>query len=87
MKGKNYRIIQNEKEFFALVSVAQWIECQPLNQRVAGSIPGLGCGPGSQWGARERQSHIDVSLPLSLFPFPSLKINKILKKKMSLRLY
>ena len=28
-----------------------------------------------------RQPHTDVSLPLFLLPFPSLKINKILKKK------
>ena len=36
----------------ALAGVAQWIECRPVNQRVAGSIPswgtGLGCGPGPQ---------------------------------------
>ena len=33
-----------------LPCVAQWIECQPVNQRVTGSIPSqgtcLGCGPG-----------------------------------------
>ena len=60
----------------ALAGVAQWIQCQPENQRVAGLIPSqgtcLGCGPDPQWGAHERQPHIDVSLP----PFPSLKINK-----------
>ena len=53
----------------------------PVNQRVAGSIPVystcLGCGPGSQWGARERQPHTDVSLPF--FPLP-LKINTKNKK-------
>ena len=32
----------------------------------------LGCGPGLQWGVCERQSHMDVSLPLFLPPFPSL---------------
>ena len=66
----------------ALAGVAQWIECWPMNQRVAGSIPSQGtclcCGPGPQWGRgmHERQPHIDVSLPL--FPsFPlSLKINE-----------
>ena len=26
----------------ALVGVAQWIECQPANQRVAGSMPSQG---------------------------------------------
>ena len=31
---------------------------------------------GPQWGARQRQPHIDVSLPLFLLPFTSLKINK-----------
>ena len=35
-----------------LTGVAQWIECQPANQRVAGSIPSqgtyLGCRPGPQ---------------------------------------
>ena len=55
----------------ALAGVAQWIECQPVNQRVASSIPsqgaGLGCGPGPQLGARKRQPHIDVSLS----PLPS----------------
>ena len=61
-----------------VVGVAQWIELQTENQRVNGSIPsqgtGLGCGPGPQWGegVHERQTHIDVSLPLFLPPFPSL---------------
>ena len=36
----------------ALAGVAQWIEHQPANQRVAHSIPSqgtcLGCGPGPQ---------------------------------------
>ena len=60
----------------ALGSVAQWTECQPVNQRVTVSTPSQGtcldCGPGRQWGAHERQPHIDVSLPLFLLPFPSL---------------
>ena len=63
-----------------LAGVAQWTECQPVNQMVAGSIPSqgtcLGCGTGPQWGAHKRQPHIDVSLPPFLPPFPSLKINK-----------
>ena len=58
-----------------LAGVAQWIECGPENQRVAGSIPSqgtcLGCGPGPQLGTCERQPCIDVSLPLFLPPFPS----------------
>ena len=48
----------------------------PVNQRVSGSIPSqdtcLGCRPGPQWRAHERQPHIDASLPLFLPPFPSL---------------
>ena len=51
----------------ALAGVAQWTEHRPVNPRAAGSIPSqgtcLGCGPGLQWGVRERQPHIDVSLP------------------------
>ena len=68
----------------ALVGAAQWIECWPMNQRVAGSILNqgtcLGCGPGPLLRALERQPHLYVSLPLFLPLFPSLKINKIFKK-------
>ena len=32
----------------------------------------LGCGPGPQWGALERRAHLDGSLSVFLFPFPSL---------------
>ena len=39
----------------ALAGVAQWIECWPENQRVAGSIPSQGmclsCGPSPLFGA------------------------------------
>ena len=60
----------------ALTGVAQWIEHGPVNQRVAGLIPSqgtcLGCGPGPQEEACERQPHIDVPVPLFLLPFPSL---------------
>ena len=63
--------------------MAQWIEHQPANQRVAGLIPSqdtcLGCRPGPQVGARERQPHIDVSLRLFLLPFLSLKLNELKK--------
>ena len=67
--------VENDKES-ALAGVAQWIECQPVNQRVTGSIPSLGHMPGLQArstveGVR-KATHIDVSLP----PFSSLKINK-----------
>ena len=56
---------------------AQWIVCHwPVNKRVACSIRSQGtrlvCGPGPQQGARERQPHIDVSLPLFPPPFPFL---------------
>ena len=62
-----------------LAGVAQWLECWPAGQGVAGLIPSqgtcLGCRPGPQLGAFERQP-IDASLPLSpSFPL-SLKINK-----------
>ena len=55
-----------------------WIEHWPENQWVASSIPSqstcLGCRPGPQQGAHERQLHIDVSLLLSL----SLPLSKII---------
>ena len=60
-----------------LAGVAQWIGCQPVNQRVAGSIPSqgtcLGCEPGPQLVC-ERQlidvsfTHQCFSLPLSPYP-------------------
>ena len=52
----------------ALAAVAQWTECRTMNEGVAGSIPSqgtcLGYKPGPLEEACERQSHIDVSLPL-----------------------
>ena len=58
--------VKIKKVTSALAAVAQWIRCQPANQRVAGSIPSqgtcLGCGPGPPVGANEKQPHIDVSL-------------------------
>ena len=40
------------QSLLALAGVAQWIECQPANQRVTSLFPsqdtGLGCGPGPQ---------------------------------------
>ena len=63
----------------ALADVAQWVERQTAKQRVTGSIPSqptcLGCRPGPQWAGYKRQPHTDISLPLFLPPFPSLKIN------------
>ena len=68
----------------ALAGVAQWIECQPANQRVAGLTPSqvtcLGCSPGPQWEVHGRQLHIDVSLSPSPSVPLSLKINKIFLK-------
>ena len=61
----HYKI--NKNSILALTGVAQWIERQPANQRVASSIPSqgtcLGCRPRPQLVAHERQPHIDVSLP------------------------
>ena len=78
-------ILSFEKWFLTLAGVAHWIECRPVNWKVAGSIPsqgtGLGCGPGLQLGAQDRQPHSDVSLPLSPSLPVSLKINKIFFKK------
>ena len=64
-KSPHLIILKNLK-----IALAQWIDCQPVNQRVTSSIPsqgtGLGCGPGLQLWACERQPHTDVSLPLFL---------------------
>ena len=73
--------------------MAQWIECQPANQRVAGSIPSQGtcpgCGSGPRLGECERQL-VEVSLTHQCFS-PSLtispkKISTTLKKKKKGRL-
>ena len=65
----------------ALADVARWTECRPANWKVAGSIcsrahawvaaqvPSWGPARGSQ---SMYLSHIDISLPLFLPPFPSL---------------
>lgn len=37
-----------QKKKITLAGVAQWMKCQPANQRVAGSIPSLGFMPGLQ---------------------------------------
>ena len=45
-------------QMLTLAGVAKLIECQPVNQGIAGLIPSqgtcLGCRPGPQWGASER---------------------------------
>ena len=65
--------------FIALAGVAQWIECWPVNQTVADSIPSqgtcLGCRSGPQLGVCERQPHIDVPSLSPSFPL-SLKVKK-----------
>ena len=47
-----YPYLSRLQKYAALAGVAQWIECWPVNQRVAGSIPSqgtfLGCGLGPQ---------------------------------------
>ena len=68
--------------FVALAGIAQWIERRPANQKVSGSIPSqgtcLGCRPGPWWGARKKQPHTDVSLPLPSLSSPVSK-NKYIK--------
>ena len=46
--------------------MVQWVEGQPTNRKVVGSIPGqdtcLACGPGPQLGASERQpDHVSLA--------------------------
>ena len=74
--GCHYRFIQlriQRKEIQPWLGDS--VGCHPIE--VASSIPGegtcLGCGPGPQSGAWEKQPHIDVSLPLFFPPFPSVK--------------
>ena len=67
----------------ALTGAAQLVVYCPSKQRTAGSIPGQGtclaCRFGSwSWSVQEAMetmflSHMDVSLPLFLHPFPSFK--------------
>ena len=71
---------------WALDGVAQWIGRRPVNPGVAGSIPSLGHMPGlqamSSVEGTARGNHTLMFLSLSsLYLLPSLKINKILKKK------
>ena len=65
-----------EELILALAGVAQWIECWPVNQKVVDLIPSqgtsLGCGPGPQQEVHEKQTYIDIFLPLFLPPFPSV---------------
>ena len=66
-----------------MAGVAQWIECQPVNQRVTGWIPSQGtcldCGPGPLLevckGQLSNVSLAHVRLPLFL-PSSPLSKNK-----------
>ena len=77
MKWNTVTLKKNQR---CLAGVAQWIEHQPANQRVAGSIPNqdtcLGYRSGPWKGTHERQPHIDISLPLSPSLPLCIKINK-----------
>ena len=71
----------------ALAGVAQWTECQPANQRVAGSIPSQGHMPGLQarspvGGEPVATTQMFLSLSFSLpSPFCKNKYIKSLKNK------
>ena len=66
--------------YIALAGVAQWIECQPANQRVTGSIPSqgscLGCRPGPSRGKREASTYWCFSPSCFHSLTLALKINK-----------
>ena len=54
------------KKCLALAGVAQWIECQPANQKLEGLIPHQGnasvSGPGSQlWACGEQQMDVPLA--------------------------
>ena len=67
-----WKINKNQFKKLALAVVAQWIERQPVNQRVTGSIPSqdtcLGCGQVPSWG-HMRGNHTWMFPSLS-FSFP-----------------
>ena len=68
--------------YYALAGVAQWIECQPANQRATSSIPCLRHMAGLRarspvGGAQAATTHLVFPfLPLFLPLFPFLKLNK-----------
>ena len=66
-----FHIILSLKNISALVSVTQWIECQPANQRVACSIPShgtcLGCRPGPLVGGLHEATNRCISRILMFF--------------------
>ena len=57
-----------KKYLIALTGVAQLVGCCPAKQKVASSI----AGEGTRGNHSMFPSHMDVSLPLSFPPFPSL---------------
>ena len=68
---------------WALAGIAQWTERRLRTKGLLVQFP-VGAytwvvGQVPQVGAHERQPHTDISLPLFLLPFPSLKINKLFK--------
>ena len=66
--GRNVGVLESGS---ALAGVTQWIECQPVNQRVSGLIPSPGHVPGL-WvrspvgGARQATTHGRFSPSFSL---------------------
>ena len=72
-----FKCVKHQDNPVALDGVAQWIECQPANQKVAvrahawveGQVPNWGRARGN-WSMSER--YMDVSLLLFLPPFLSL---------------
>ena len=76
MSPPHPNLLSSKNIKLALAGLAQWIECWPVYQSVAGLIPGhsacFGCGSGPWLGVCKKQPHIDVSLPLSIAPFLSL---------------
>ena len=52
---------KGQDDLMALAGVAQWVECGPTNQRIAGLVPSQGtclvCGPGPQMRVCKRQTH------------------------------
>ena len=52
MKLISHKVKEHKNLNIALADVAQWTECQPVNQRVTGLIPSegtsLGCWQGPQ---------------------------------------
>ena len=80
----NERMFDQEQDSYALAGVAQWIECQPANPRVASSIPSQAhawvAGQVPIWGCA-RGDHT-LMFPSLSFSFPSpLSKDKILKRQ------